>query len=124
MASIDLKDAYYSVHIDDLHQKYLNFSWKGNLYQFTCFPNGLALCPRKFTKLLKPVYSTLRMKGHFSVGYIGDSYLQAVEFAHCVHNITDTITLFNNLGFFIHPEKSVFYPTQRLCLFGVCAGTL
>ena len=94
MASIDLKDAYYSVHIDNLHQKYLKISWKGNLYQFTCFPNGLALCPRKFTKLLKPVYSTLRMKGHLSVGYIDDSYLQAAEFAHCVHNIIDTITLF------------------------------
>ena len=47
MASIDLKDAYYSVCIDDLHQKYLKFSWKGNLYPFTSFPNGLALCPRK-----------------------------------------------------------------------------
>jgi len=111
MASIDLKDAYYSVHIDDLHKIYLKFSWKGNLYQFTCFPNGLALCPCKFTKLLKPVYSTLRMKGHLSVGYIDDSYLQAAEFALCVHNITDTITLFNNLGFVIHPDKSVLYPT-------------
>ena len=118
MASIDLKDAYYSVHIDNLHQKYLKFSWKGNLYQFTCFLNGLALCPRKFTKLLKPVYSTLRMKGHLSVGYIDDSYLQAAEFAHCVHNIIDTITLFNNLGFVIHPDKSVLYPTQRLVFLG------
>lgn len=44
------------------------------------------------------------MKGHLSVGYIDDSYLQAAEFAHCVHNITDTITLFNNLGFVIHPD--------------------
>ena len=89
MASIDSKDAYYSIHIDNLHQKYLKFLWKGNLYQFTCFPNGLAFCPRKFTKLLKPVYSTLRMKGHLSVGYIvnygyiDDSYLQAAEFALC-----------------------------------------
>jgi len=64
MASIDLKDAYYSVSIDKQDHKYLKFSWRGNLYQFTCFPNGLAFCPRKFTKLLKPVYSTLRQMGH------------------------------------------------------------
>lgn len=58
------------------------------------------------------------MKGHLSVGYIDDSYLQDAEFAHCVHNIIDTITLFNNLGFVIHPNKSVLYPTQRLVFLG------
>ena len=74
-ASIDLKDAYYSVHIDDLHREYLIFSWKGTL------------CPRKSTEPLQPVYSTLLMKGHLSVGYTDDSYLQTPEFAHCGHNI-------------------------------------
>ena len=49
MASIDIKDAYYSVPIAVSDQKYLKFVWQGILYQFTCFPNGLALCPRKFT---------------------------------------------------------------------------
>ena len=73
MASVDLKDAYYSVHVSKKHQRYLKFSWNGKLYKFTCFPNGLALAPRKFTKLLKPVYSTLRLKGHISSPYIDDS---------------------------------------------------
>lgn len=59
MASVDLKDAYYSVPIAVSDQKYLKFKWGGKLYQFTCFPNGLAFCPRKFTKLMKPAYSVL-----------------------------------------------------------------
>ena len=59
------------------------------------------------------------MKGHLSVGYIDESHLQTANFAPCVHNITDTITLFNNLGLVIHPEKSVLYPTQQL---GFCVG--
>ena len=54
MASIDLKDAYYSAPIYTDFQKYLTFQWKGKLYKLVCFPNGLAICPRKFTKLLKP----------------------------------------------------------------------
>lgn len=37
MASIDLKDAYYSVPISTTDQKFLKFEWKGTLYQFTCF---------------------------------------------------------------------------------------
>ena len=44
MASIDLKDAYYLVPICKDHQKFLKFEWKGVLYQFVCFPNGLAIC--------------------------------------------------------------------------------
>ena len=89
-------------------------AWKP--YQFTCFPNGLAFCPRKFTKLLKPVYSTLRKLGYLSVAYryIDDSYLQADTYELCVHNVIDTLSLFHQLGFVIHPDKSVLIPTQRL----------
>ena len=117
MASIDLKDAYYSVSIATLDRIYLKFSWQGNLYEFTCFPNGLAFCPRKFTKLLKPVYSTFRPMGHLSVAYIDDSYLQADLYDHCVQNVIDTVT-FDKLGLVVHPEKSVLVPTQRLVFLG------
>lgn len=65
MASIDLKDAYYSVPIAASYRKYLKFSWKGSLYQFRCLPNGLSCGPRKFTKLLKPALSDLHFKGTY-----------------------------------------------------------
>ena len=74
MASIDLSDAYFSVPSDPSHKKkYLKFLWKGRLYQFTCLAQGLSCAPRVFTKLLKPVYSHLRLKGHVSSGYLDDS---------------------------------------------------
>ena len=114
MASIDLKDAYYSVPIAQVHQKYLKFPWENKLYAFTCFPNGLAFCPRKFTKLLKPVYSVLRQLGHASSPYIDDSYLQGDDYYSCLANVIDTIRLIYYLGFLIHPGKSVQVPTQRL----------
>ena len=60
MASIDLKDAHNSVPIATEHQKYLKVLWEGKLYTFVCFPSGLAFCPRKFTKLLKPINYHLR----------------------------------------------------------------
>ena len=63
MTSVDLQDAYYSCPIAKVHTKYLKFYWKGQYYQFVAFPNGLACCQRKFTKLLKPVFATLRKKG-------------------------------------------------------------
>jgi len=53
IATVDLKDAYYSVPVSEKHQKYLKFHWKGNFCEFTCFPNGLCFFPKKFTKLIK-----------------------------------------------------------------------
>ena len=90
MASVDLRDAYYSIPIDLEHPKYLRFLWRRKLFQFNCLPNGLSCAPRLFTKVLKPVYATLRRKGHFNVGYIDDSYLQEDTVSECNDNIFDT----------------------------------
>ena len=60
MATLDLKDAYYSGRVDPAYQKYLKFFYKGKLYKYLALPNGLATCPRKFTKLMKPPLAKLR----------------------------------------------------------------
>jgi hypothetical protein len=46
MASIDFTDAYYSLAIAQKHRKYLRFEFDGDLYEFTCLPNGLSSGPR------------------------------------------------------------------------------
>lgn len=93
-------------------------------YQYTCLSNGLASAPRIFTKLLKPVYATLRSMGHLNSGYIYDSYLQGDTYRECHQNVFDTATLFNKLGFHIHPEKSVLVPTQQLTFLGFVLDSL
>ena len=75
MASVDLKDVYYSVPVSEAHNKFLRFQWKRQIWQYECMPNGLSFAPRKFTKLLKPVFATLREKGHLSTAFLGDSLL-------------------------------------------------
>ena len=59
MTSIDLRDAYYSIPIVLEYRKYLKFSWRGVLYQFTVLPMGLTSSPRIFTKVLKPFFCYL-----------------------------------------------------------------
>ena len=118
MASIDLKDAYYSVRVSPKHQKYLKFLWNGTVYKFTYLPNGLAFCPRKFTKLMKPVFSDLRQQGHISSPYIDDSILLGDSYNECASNVIDTVTLLDTLGCVPHPNKSVFIPTQILVFLG------
>ena len=114
MASLDLRDAYYSVPIHGQYQKYLKFNWEDTLYKFTCLPNGLSCAPRMFTKLLKPVFSTLRKKGHVSSPYLDDSFLIADTYEECVQNVRDTLTLLTKLGFIIHKDKSQLRPVQNI----------
>ena len=118
MASVDIRDAYYTVPIAMEHQTYLKFAWRDKLYQYTCLPNGLASAPRIFTKLLKPVFTILRKKGHLSSSYIDDCYLQGESYDECYDNVQDTVLLLQELGFPIHDEKSVLIPSQILTFLG------
>ena len=66
-ASNDLKDAYYSIPVHPDSQGWLAFYWDSNYYVFTALANGLSPAPRSYTKMLKPVFSTLRKEGHTNV---------------------------------------------------------
>ena len=105
MASIDLKDAYYTVPI-----------------QYTCLPNGLSSAPRLFTKLMKPVYATLREQGHTNLGYIDDSLL--LGDTECDSSVRATKSLAEHLGFTPHLGKSILYPTQIIVFLGFTLNSL
>ena len=124
MASIDLKDAYYSVSITPADRKYLRFSCQGSLFQFTCLPNGLSCAPRKFTKLFKPALSALHLRGHVSSAYLDDMYLQGKTYRDCVDNVVDSVQLVDSLGLVTHPDKSTFNPSQRLKFLGFILNSI
>jgi len=123
MASIDLKDAFYSVPIYKEHQKYLKFFHK-KLYKFVCLPNGYGPAMRVFTKITKVPFSHLRKNGHISVVFVDDSYLQSNTYEECMTNIHDTVKLLELLGFTIHPNKSILTPTQNITFLGFDINTI
>ena len=118
MASVDWKDAYYSVPVATDMRKFLVFRWEGEAFQYTCLPNGLACAPRVFTKLTKVIFSQLRKIGHVSTSYIDDCLLLAKTSKACVQNIKATIELSEKAGFLVHDEKSVLKPTQKIVYLG------
>ena len=124
MASIDLSDAYFSVPVDPSHKKYLKFLWNGRLYQFTCLAQGLSCAPRVFTKLRKPAYSHLRLKGHVSSGNLDGSFLEGDLYDACLSNVQDTITLLRGLGFCPNFDKSVVQPSHVLEHLGFILNSL
>ena len=113
MASIDLKDAFFSVPIYSTHQKCFKFTFH-DLLQFKCMSNGYGPAISVFTKISKVPFGHWRNLGYNSVVYVDDSYLQGDTYQACLDNISDTIKLLRELGFVIQTEKSTLTPSQTI----------
>ena len=74
-ASVDLRDACYSIEIHTEFRKYLKFYWTDTLYCFQTAAMGLAPVPRNFTKLTNPILVHLHDLGHVITSFIDDSLL-------------------------------------------------
>lgn len=123
LASVDLRHAYYSVRVADEQQRFLCFTWQGVIYQFTCLPNGISEGPRLFTKLMKPVFATLRQEGYTITSFIDDTLICSNSYSGCLQAILATISLLQRLGFCINMEKSVLTPTQCIEYLGNVINT-
>jgi len=124
--SVDISDAFYTIPIDESDRRYFRFCFEGTKYQFTALVMGFSKSPLIFTKLLKPVFAILRLKGHISTIYIDDSCLQGYTYNSCQQNINDTVELLDKLGFTISLKKSVLIPTQKIVFLGfvLCSTTM
>ena len=118
MASIDLKDAYFSVPIAKQDRKFLRFRWQGQLFEFQCLPFGLSSVPRVFTELLKPVTALLRQRSVRLILYLDDMLLMAQSQSELKSVVKSVTQLLQLLGFTINWEKSNLSPTQRIQFLG------
>ena len=116
--SIDLSDAYFSVPIAAEFQKYLKFSWKGQLYKFVVLPFGLKSAPYVFTKILTPVYAWFRLQNIHCSYYMDDSISMNSSNSLAQGNTNIMVDTLQHLGFDINYKKSVLVPTQRIAFFG------
>ena len=64
------------------------------------------------------VFSDLRMLGYLNVIYIDDVLLLGNTRVECESNLRDTVKALDDLGFTIHPDKSVFCASQRVVFLG------
>ena len=117
MASVDLKDAFFTIPINEAYQKYFMFEWLEKIYKFIAMPNGFSDAMHVFTKVSKPIQAYLRQQGYMSVIFVDDSYLQG-HTKQCLQNIEATVSLLQSLGFVIHEGKSILNPTQEIEFLG------
>ena len=118
MAKIDLKDAYQAVPIHEPDRKYLRFVWKGETFEFSTLPFGLASAPLVFTKLLKPVVAFLRQMGIRIMIYLDDILIMAPSPEEVSRNLQLVIQILTHLGFVINQKKCILTPTQWIEFLG------
>lgn len=118
MASIDLKDAYFTFPIAKSYRKFLKFRWNNKLWRFVGLPMGISCAPRIFTKLIAPIYAFLRKEGLQGFPYLDDSFVFGFSFAECQKSIDLLAWQLINLGFKVNVDKSELVPAQQVKFLG------
>ncbi|KAI8511561.1 hypothetical protein Bbelb_106610 [Branchiostoma belcheri] len=119
LATIDLKDAYFTIPIAQSDRKFLRFSWRGVLWEFQCLPFGLTSAPRVFTKVLRPIVAILRRQGLLIVIFLDDLLIIARSREQCLEHIAIARELLEQLGFVLNLEKSQLIPSQVATFLGL-----
>lgn len=76
IASVDLKDAFFTISIRSNYQKPFKPVLQRITYEFNSMPNGYLDAMKVFTKVLKSSFSYLRKMKYLPVVYVDESYLQ------------------------------------------------
>ena len=119
MAKIDLEDAYYSIPIASSHRKFLQFYWKGQLYQYRCLCFGLSTAPYTFTKICKPLLAHLRSRGIRIILYLDDALIISDTEESLRADVATVVKVLQSAGFLINMKKSILTPVQELEYLGV-----
>ena len=111
VTSIDFKDAYFHIPIQEQSRKYLRFHVQGRTYQFKALPFGLSTAPLEFTVVAKEVKLMAIHKGIRIHKYL-DWFVRATSHQVCLQHTRDLVKICQELGWLVNLEKSELEPKQ------------
>ena len=112
LTSVDFKDAYFHIPIQEQSRKYLRFHVQGRTYQFRALPFGLSTAPMEFTVLVKEVKLMAAHKGIRIHQYLDDWLVRAGSKQLCLIHTQILIKMCQDLGWLVNMEKSELEPKQ------------
>ena len=112
VTSVDFKDAYFHIPIQEQSRKYLRFHVQGWTYQFKALPFGLSTAPMEFTVLAKEVKLMAIHKGIRIHQYLDDWLVRARSHQTCLHHTQILVKMCQDLGWLVNLEKSELEPKQ------------
>ena len=112
VTSVDFKDAYFHIPIQEQSKKYLRFHVQGRTYQFKALPFGLSTAPMEFTVLVKEVKLMAGRKGIRIHQYLDDWLVRAKSYHICLQHTQSLVKMCQALGWLVNTEKSELVPKQ------------
>ena len=112
VTSVDFKDAYFHIPIQEQSRKYLRFHVQGQTYQFKALPFGLSTAPMEFTVIAKEVKLMAGHKGIRIHQYLDDWLVRAKSHPICLQNTQTLVRICQKLGWLVNSEKSELEPKQ------------
>ena len=112
VTSVDFKDAYFHIPIQEQSRKYLRFHVQGQTYQFKALPFGLSTAPLEFTVIAKEVKLMARHRGIRIHQYLDDWLVRAKSRSTCLQHTQTLVKMCQKLGWLVNAEKSELEPQQ------------
>ena len=112
VTSIDFRDAYFHIPIQEQSRKYLRFHVQGQTYQFKSLPFGLSTAPLEFTVIAKEVKLMASHKGIRIHQYLDDWLVRATSHQACLQHTQSLVKICQKLGWLVNLEKSELVPKQ------------
>ena len=112
VTSVDFKDAYFHIPIQEQSRKYLRFHVEGQTYQFKALPFGLSTAPMEFTVVAKEVKLMAIHKGIRIHQYLDDWLVRATSHQDCLQHTQVLVQICHHLGWLVNLEKSELEPKQ------------
>ena len=112
VTSVDFKDAYFHIPIQEQSRKYLRFHAQGRTYQFKALPFGLSIAPMEFTVLAKEVKLMAIHRGIRIHQYLDDWLVRARSQHICLQHTQILVKMCQDLGWLVNLEKSELEPKQ------------
>ena len=119
VVTLDLKDAYFHVPIQERFQKYLKFCVLGIVYQFVALCFGLASAPRAFTMVMRAVVKFVRVLGMLLHAYLDDWLLRNRCPLVLMDQLRQLLVLLERLGILVNFPKADLNPRQIFVFLGV-----
>ena len=119
--SLDMKDAYFQVKLDDKSRDVTTFSDGLNLYRFKRLPFGLSVSPAIFTRKMQEVLRPLLKRG-WCRNYLDDVVLWADSFDQLLLRLQETFQRLQDMGMKLNVSKCSFAMTEIKFLGHVLSG--
>lgn len=105
--TLDLKDAYYQIKLNESTRDITTFSDGIGLYRFTRLPFGLSVSPAIFTRAMQRVLEPLVKKGWVR-NYLDDVIIYAPNYGELLIRLSEVLQRFLEMGLKLNVSKCDF----------------